>query len=62
MFLLMKTADNIDNSNDNLSILVRKLPRFHSTLDDNKNNYNVNLNKLVRKLTRFQSTLARLVR
>jgi len=29
----MKTADNINNSNDNLNKLVRKLTRFQSTLN-----------------------------
>ena len=33
MCLVMKTADNINHSNDNLSKLVRKLTRFQSTLN-----------------------------
>ena len=57
MFLLMKTADNINKSNDNLSKLVRKLPRFQSTLNDNINNSNDNLGKLVRQLIRFRGYL-----
>jgi ABC-type transporter Mla subunit MlaD len=57
MFLLMRTADNINNSSDNLSKLVRKLPRFQSTLNDNINNSNDNLGKLVRQLIRFRGYL-----
>ena len=57
MFFLMKTVDNINNSSDDLSKLVRKLTRVQSTLDDNINKSNDNLSKLVRKLPRFQSTL-----